>query len=141
MSVAGSEPAGAPDRAGGPGSRPSPPEPRATGESPSPHVAGPATRRALRAAFAATLALEAVTVLFVPRAIAQTGPGLTAARLAVLLSLAVQRTRVGLGAGTALQLALIGTGTLTAAMYALGGIFAIVWGYLLRLRRRLLAGG
>jgi hypothetical protein len=101
--------------------------------------------RAVRGAFAATLCLEAVTVLFVPRAIAQVGPGLTAARLALLLALAglliltafLQRWRAGLVAGSVLQVAVVATGLLTGAMYAVGALFLLVWLYLLRLRRDL----
>jgi hypothetical protein len=101
--------------------------------------------RAMRGALAAALVLEALTVLFVPRAIAQSGSGLSAPRLAALLTLAaalggtafLQRRRVGPGLGSALQLAVIATGVLTPVMYALGVIFALVWVYLLRLRREL----
>ncbi len=102
--------------------------------------------RAVRGALAATLLLEAVTVLFVPRAIAQVGDGLTAGRLALLLTLAglllvaagLQRRRAGLILGSVLQLALIATGLLTPVMYALGALFTLVWIYMLRLRRHLL---
>jgi hypothetical protein len=102
--------------------------------------------RAVRGACAAALGLEALTVLFVPRAIAQFGPGLTAIRLALLIGLAaallvaagLQRYRIGLALGTVLQVAVIATGLLVAAMYVLGAMFAVVWGYLLRLRRDLL---
>ena len=45
--------------------------------------------RALRGAAAGVLLLEGITVLFVPRGIAQSGPGLTGARLTMLLALAV----------------------------------------------------
>ncbi|HVQ94547.1 MAG TPA: DUF4233 domain-containing protein [Mycobacteriales bacterium] len=103
--------------------------------------------RAVRAAFAATLALEALLMLFVPRAIAQSGPGLTAGRLAVLLSLAgvllvaagLQRRRFGLALGSALQFVVIATGLLATAMYFLGVIFGLIWIYLLRVRREVLA--
>lgn len=102
--------------------------------------------RAVRGALAAALLLEAVTVLFVPRAIAQVGDGLTAGRLAVLLTLAglllvaagLQRRRAGLILGSVLQLALIATGLLTPVMYVLGALFGLVWIFLLRLRRDLL---
>ncbi len=92
------------------------------------------------------LCLEALTVLFVPRAIAQFGPGLTAGRLTLLLVLAglllvtafLQRGPAGLVLGSVLQLAVLATGLLTGAMYVVGGLFAAVWLYLLRLRRDLL---
>jgi len=101
--------------------------------------------RAVRGAFAATLCLEALTVLFVPRAIAQVGAGLTPARLAFLLGLAgallvtafLQRSRVGLAVGSALQFGIVATGLLTGAMYVLGAVFALIWVYLLWMRREL----
>jgi hypothetical protein len=102
--------------------------------------------RAVRGAAAAALALEALTVLFVPRAIAQFGPGLTASRLALLLGLAtalvvaagLQRHRVGLVLGSVLQAAVIATGLLSGAMYVLGVLFGLAWLYLLRVRREVL---
>jgi len=104
--------------------------------------------RAVRSAFAATLCLEALTLLFVPRAIAQFGPGLTATRLTLVLGLAglllvtafLQRYRAGRLLGSALQAGVVATGLLTAAMYVLGVLFTAVWLYLLRLRRDLLRG-
>jgi hypothetical protein len=112
-------------------------------------TAEPPVARAVRGAFAATLGLEAVTVLFVPRAIVQVGPGLTPARLGLLLGLAgllivtafLQRRRAGPVVGTALQLAVVATGLLTAAMYVVGALFLLTWLYLLRLRRKVLRGG
>jgi hypothetical protein len=102
----------------------------------------------VRAAFAATLCLEALTVLFVPRAIAQFGPGLTATRLTLLLGLAglllvaafLQGYPAGRLLGSVLQAGVVATGLLTAAMYVLGVLFTAVWLYLLRLRRDLLRG-
>jgi hypothetical protein len=114
------------------------------GERPAGRGTGAA--RAVRGAFAATLTLEALSVLFVPRAIAQFGPGLTALRLGLLLGLAgalvvaagLQRRRAGLVAGSVLQAALIATGILVGAMYVVGVLFALVWVYLLRVRRAVL---
>lgn len=102
--------------------------------------------RAMRGAAAAVLLLEGITVLFVPRGIAQSGPGLTGGRLAVLLVLAVvliassgvQRRPWGLQAGTALQLPLVLTGLLNPVMWFVGGFSALIWAYLLRTRRELL---
>jgi len=108
----------------------------------------PRTARAVRGTFATALVLEALVVLLVPRTVAQFGSGLTAWKLAVLLVLAglfvlaaglVGRT-YGLAVGTALQAALIACGFLTRAMFVLGVIFALVWYYLLRVRRDLLGG-
>jgi Protein of unknown function (DUF4233) len=103
-------------------------------------------KRALRGVFAAVLSLESLAVLFVPRAIAQFGAGLTALRLVFLLGLAgllllaafLQRWRAGLALGSVLQLAIITTGLLTGAMYVVGGLFTATWIYLLRVRRSLL---
>jgi len=105
--------------------------------------------RAVRGALAAALCLEALTVLFVPRAIAPVGgTGLTGGRLAVLLALAgalivaagLQRRRAGLVLGSVLQLAVLATGVLVGAMYVLGLLFGGVWLYLLRVRRELTGG-
>ncbi len=106
----------------------------------------PRTERAVRGTFAATLALEALVVLLVPRTIAQFGSGLVGWKLAVLLGLAglfvvaaaLVRHPAGLLLGTALQVALVGCGFLTGAMFVLGAVFAGIWVFLLRLRRDLL---
>ena len=103
--------------------------------------------RAVRGAFAATLCLEALTVLFVPRAIAKVGPALTPLRLTLLLVLAaallvtafVQNRRVGLPIGTALQVGLLATGLLQPTMVILAVVYGLVWWYLIRLRRTVLA--
>lgn len=102
--------------------------------------------RALNGAAAAVLVLEGITVLFVPRAIAQSGPGLTGTRLVLLLGLAlvlflaagVQRRHWGVIVGSALQVPLLLTGLMSPAMWFLGGLFALIWLYLLRLRYQLL---
>ena len=102
--------------------------------------------RAARGMLSAALCLEALTVLFVPRAIAPLSDGgLTGARLTALLVLAaallvaagLQRTRAGLLLGSLLQLAVVASGVLVGAMYVLGVLFAAVWVYLLRVRREL----
>ena len=102
--------------------------------------------RALGGAAAAVLLIEGIAVLFVPRGIAQSGPGLTGGRLAFLLALAVvlmlaagvQRRRHGVVVGTALQVPLLLTGLLNGVMWFLGGAFVLVWLYLLELRKDLL---
>jgi hypothetical protein len=104
------------------------------------------TERAVRGTFAAALGMEALVVLLVPPTIAQFGSGLAGWKLAVLLTLAgllvlaaaLLRRPAGLPLGTALQVALIGCGFLTAAMFVLGAVFAGIWVFLLRLRRNLL---
>ena len=102
--------------------------------------------RALGGAAAAVLVLEGIVVLFVPRGIAQSGPGLTGARLTVLLVLAVvlvlasglQRRPAGLVVGSALQVPLLLTGLLNSVMWIVAGAFVLIWLYLLQVRKDLL---
>jgi hypothetical protein len=102
--------------------------------------------KALGGAAAATLLLEGIAVLFVPRGIAQSGPGLTGARLTFLIVLAlllilasgVQRKPRGLLIGTVLQVPLLLTGLLGSAMWLVGGLFVLIWLYLLQIRKELL---
>lgn len=111
-------------------------------------AADPRVHRAVRGAFAGTLILEAIVVLLVPRTVARFGPGLTGTRLAILLALAVlflvaagvQRRRFGVRLGTLAQVGLLACGFLTEAMFFVGVVFALVWYYLLRVRRDLLGG-
>ncbi|SFL00510.1 DUF4233 domain-containing protein [Geodermatophilus ruber] len=102
--------------------------------------------RALRGAAAAVLVLEGISVLFVPRGIAQTDEGLTGGRLTALLVLAgvlilasgVQRRRHGVLIGTVLQVPLLATGLLNSAMWFVAGAFVLIWLYLLQIRKELL---
>jgi hypothetical protein len=103
--------------------------------------------RAVHGTLSAALILEAVTVLFVPRAIAPlSDEGLTGRRLAFLLGLAgalvvasgLQRRKIGRVLGTVLQVPVVATGFLVGVMFVLGLLFAAVWIYLLRMRRELL---
>jgi hypothetical protein len=102
--------------------------------------------RALNGAAAAILLLEGIAVLFVPRGIAQSGDGLTGFRLTVLIVLAVllvlasglQRRPQGLVIGTALQVPLLLTGLFGSAMWLVGGLFVLIWAYLLQVRKDLL---
>ena len=102
--------------------------------------------RALGGAAAGVLVLEGIAVLFVPRGIAQSGPGLTGARLTVLLVLAgvlilaagVQRRPAGLVVGTALQVPLLLTGLLNSVMWIVAGAFVLIWLYLLQVRKDLI---
>ena len=106
----------------------------------------PRAARALGGAAAAVLLLEGIAVLFVPRGIAQTGEGLTGLRLTLLLVLAVvlilasglQRRPRGTVIGTALQVPLLLTGLMNGVMWFLGGLFVLIWLYLLQLRKELL---
>jgi hypothetical protein len=56
---------------------------------------------------------------------------------ALLAAAFLQRHRFGLVLGSALQVGVVATGLLTGGMYVVGGLFALVWIYLLRLRRDL----
>ena len=102
--------------------------------------------RALNGAAAAALLLEGFAVLFVPRGIAQSGPGLTGPRLALLLVLAValllasgiQRRPRGLLVGTVLQVPLLLTGLFNSVMWFVAGAFVLIWLYLLQVRKELL---
>jgi len=102
--------------------------------------------RALRGSAAAVLLLEGITVLFVPRGIAQTGPGLTGPRLTLLLVLAVvlilaagvQGRPQGLVVATVLQVPLLLTGLLNSVMWVVAGVFVLIWLYLLQVRKELL---
>ncbi len=101
----------------------------------------------LAGAAAAVLILEALAVLFVPRAIAQSGPGLTPFRLSAVLTVVallivvagLQRRSWGPRAGLVVQLPVLATGLFTAAMWFLGGVFLLLWIYLMRIRDTLLA--
>lgn len=111
------------------------------------HASGnPRLARILNGVGAAILILEALVVLFVPRAIAQSGPGLTAARLSVVLADVVllvvvaglQRRSWGPRAGLAVQLPVLATGLFTGVMWFLGALFVLLWVYLMRMRAELL---
>ena len=102
--------------------------------------------RALRGAAAGVLVLEGIAVLFVPRGTAQTEEGLGGVQLTLLLVLAVvlvlasgvQRRPQGLVVATALQVPLLLTGLINGAMWFVGGVFVLIWLYLLQIRKELL---
>lgn len=104
------------------------------------------TRKAIHGMFAATLCLEALMVLFVPRAIARTGTGLSGPKLGILLGLAgllivaaaFVRKKWGLVVGSALQAAVLACGLLTWAMWVLGVLFVGIWIYELHVRAGLM---
>ncbi|MGY1749967.1 DUF4233 domain-containing protein [Modestobacter sp. SYSU DS0511] len=102
--------------------------------------------KALGGAAAAILFLEGIAVLFVPRAFAPTEGGLSGVGLWSVLALALvlvlasglQRRPQGLLIGTVLQVPLVLTGLLGAAMWFVGGVFLLIWLYLLQIRKELL---
>lgn len=99
----------------------------------------------MRGVYAAILALEALTVLLVPRTVAQ-GGGLQGGTLTVLLVLAgalvvvagSQRRSWGFAAGSVAQVALVATGFIVTAMFVLGLVFGGIWVAAYRLQRDLL---
>lgn len=106
----------------------------------------PRAARALAGAAAGILVLEGLAVLFVPRGIAQSGEGLTGGRLTYLVVLAVllvlssgvQRLPRGVWVGTALQVPMLLTGLFNSVMWFVAGAFALIWLYLLQVRKELL---
>jgi Protein of unknown function (DUF4233) len=123
-----------------------PPDSTGGQEAGDPAGPNPRTLRAVRGTFAATLVLEALVVLLVPRTIAQFGDGLVGWKLGLLLGLAAVLVIAagmlgrpwGLRLATALQLGLLACGLLTAAMFVLGAVFGGIWYFLLTVRRDLL---
>lgn len=103
--------------------------------------------RVFRGVYAAVLSLEALTLLLVPRTVAQFDEGLTGTTLTitlvlvvVLLGLASQQRRTwAFAAGCAAQVAFFATGFIVTAMFFLGALFAVIWIYTYRLQRELLA--
>lgn len=94
--------------------------------------------------YAATLALEALTLLLVPRTVAQAGT-VTATNLVLTLGLAavlvvlagMQRRSWGLTAGSVAQAAFVATGFIVPAMFFLGAVFGFIWLYTIRVQRQL----
>lgn len=102
--------------------------------------------RAVRGLGAGTLALETVVLLLAIQPIRVLGGDLTGATIAVVVGLAVLavllsgllRRRWAWHAGTALQVALLLAGFLHWSLAVLGVIFALVWAYVLHVRRVIL---
>jgi hypothetical protein len=101
--------------------------------------------RATRGVLAALLCLEALVVLLVPRAIAQTPTGLDATKTVLLIGLAVilvvvgflLRRPWGVGLGSALQLAVLAVGVWAPPVFVVAAIFIGVWWWVLTMRRDL----
>lgn len=98
---------------------------------------------ATRGVLAGVLGLEALVVLLVPRALAASSSGLGTTKTVILIALAVVliaaasmlRRPYGVAVGSAMQVPLMLTGVLIAAMFVLGAIFWAVWYRVLTLRR------
>jgi hypothetical protein len=56
----------------------------------------------------------------------------------LILASGVQRRPRGLVVGTVLQVPLLLTGLLGSAMWLVGGLFVLIWAYLLQTRKELL---
>lgn len=102
--------------------------------------------RSARRQFAATiLTLEAFVVLFASlvvfglRVLPPTATWVLGGTLAVSLLLAagLLRSPVGYWAGSALQVPILASGLLVTAMFAVGGIFGVLWVVALRLGGRI----
>lgn len=99
--------------------------------------------RATRGVLSALLALEALVVLLVPRAIAQTSTGLDTTKTVVLVALAVvllftaflMRRSWAVGLGSALQVAVLATGVLEWVMIVIALVFIALWIWVLTMRR------
>ncbi len=103
--------------------------------------------RVMAAVHAATLVLEGLTLLLVPRTVAPVGRltglslGLVLALAVVLVVLAgVQRRPWGYTAGSVAQVAFLATGFLVGAMFVLGVVFGSIWFYTRRVHRQLASG-
>ncbi len=102
--------------------------------------------RPMSGVYAGTLALEALTLLLVPRTVAQVS-GLTGLNLTLTLGLAVvlavlagmQRRPWGFAAGSVGQVALLATGFVVPAMFFLGAVFGGIWLYTYKVQRDLAA--
>lgn len=101
--------------------------------------------KGLRGVFAATLLMEAIVVGLALLVVARFGGGIGSAggwytgllALAMLVAAGLQRRPFGLGLALALQLAMIVGAFAHPALGAMGVLFALVWTYLLYLRRQL----
>jgi hypothetical protein len=117
-------------------------------DAPTPEQVAERARRADRAtrgAAAGLLALEAVVVLLLPRAIAFTSHGLGGVRAGILIGFALvlivlaalTRRPWGIAAGSVAQVAFVATGVILPAMFFVGFLFVLIWLWMLRLRNEL----
>ncbi len=97
--------------------------------------------KGLRGVMVAILVLETIVVLLALLVVVKSSGSGTETGLvlglavALLLACGVQGRRWGLGLALALQLVMIGCFFVVPALGVLGVVFALVWVYLLRLRR------
>ena len=101
--------------------------------------------KGLRGVLAGTLMLEAIVVALALPVVAKLGGGISTLAgwvvgglaVAMLVAAFQQRRPWGLGLALVLQAAMIACGFLVPALGALGVVFALVWAYILWLRRDL----
>jgi ABC-type Co2+ transport system permease subunit len=101
--------------------------------------------KGLRGVMAMTLLLEAIVVALALPVVAKLGGGLSTGAgwfvgslaLAMVAAAFLQRRRWGLGLALALQVVMIATVFVVPVLGALGVVFALVWAYILWLRRDL----
>jgi nitrate reductase gamma subunit len=101
--------------------------------------------RATRGALAGVLCLEALVVLLMPRALAQTSGGLGTPKTVLLIVLAVimvtagflLRRRWGIGAGSVLQVIYLATGIWLPVALIPAVLLVGTWLYLLNLRSQI----
>lgn len=117
-----------------------------TATAPAPRQPPPSDPwKGLRGIMAGTLFMEVIVVGLAMLVVAKLYGGVSSAAgvavgllaLAMLLAAFVQRRRWGLPVALALQLAMVACWPLVPTLGVLGLIFALVWGYLLWLRRDL----
>lgn len=103
--------------------------------------------KATKGALAGVLALEALVVLLIPRAIAFS-IGLGPVRTTIVFVVAgllvvvagVLRRPWGIAVGSAMQVVLFGLGIMFATMFLVGAIFAAIWLRLLMFRQEVIGG-
>ena len=106
-------------------------------------MSAPDPLKSFRGVMAATLLLEAIVVALALPVVAKLGGGLSTAAgwtvgilaLAMLVAAFLQRQPWGLALALTLQAIMIASGLLVPALGALGVVFALVWAYILWLRR------
>jgi Protein of unknown function (DUF4233) len=110
-----------------------------------PAASPPDPWKGLRAVMAGTLVLEAIVVALALPVIAKLGGGLTTTGGMIVLALAIAmvvaagllRTGWGLPLALVLQVVMIACGLFQLTLGILGVMFALIWAYLLWLRRDL----
>jgi hypothetical protein len=104
----------------------------------APDSTAPDPMKGLRGIFSATLVLEAIVValaLLLPTVEGMATWVIAALAVLMVLAAGLQRRSWGLSVALALQVATIACGLLAPALGLMGIVFALVWAFLLYLRR------